>query len=98
VPVTTVDAFCATRGLAPSLINIDIEGFELHALRGARETLGKHRPALVVEMHPHNWPEIGADRPQAAALLTALGCRAIPLDGQTDPLAEYGHVALEHTP
>jgi len=95
VPVTTIDAFCETRRIAPALLKIDIEGFELHALRGARAALARHRPAVVVEMHPQNWPEIGAGPAQAAALLADLGYRAAPLEEQIDPLAEYGHVVLE---
>src|SRR5262245_14277193 len=83
VPVTTIDAFCAARHIVPTLIKIDIEGFEFHALRGAIETLVRHRPVTVVEVHPMNWPEIGVCRDQAAALLAELGYRAIPLNGQT---------------
>lgn len=95
VPVTTIDDFCAVNNLKPTLVKLDVEGFELHALRGARQTLASHRPTVVVEMHPMNWPEIGISRVQAAATLDDLGYRAIPLEGQTDPLAEYGHVTLE---
>ena len=95
VPVTTVDCFCGQRDIIPTLLKIDIEGFELHALRGAKQTLARHRPAVVVELHPMNWPEIGESPETAAALLAELGYRATPLEGQADPLAEYGHVVLE---
>jgi len=95
VPVTTVDAFCAAHRIAPALLKVDIEGFEIHALRGAKETLRRHRPAVVVELHPMNWPEIGVSRDQAEQTLSELGYRPVPLDGQADPLAEYGHVVLE---
>jgi FkbM family methyltransferase len=95
VTVTTIDAFCAARSLTPTLIKIDIEGFEIHALRGAKQTLARHRPTLVVEMHPMNWPEIGVTRAQLEQVLATLPYRMTPLDGQDDPLVEYGHVVLE---
>jgi FkbM family methyltransferase len=95
VTVTTIDAFCTARSLAPTLIKIDIEGFEIHALCGARQTLARHHPTLVVEMHPMNWPEIGVTRTQVEHVLGTFRYRLMPLDGQADPLAEYGHVVLE---
>jgi FkbM family methyltransferase len=95
VNVTTIDAFCSAASIAPTCIKIDIEGFEIHALRGAKQILARHRPTVVVEMHPMNWPEIGVTREQAEQVLATLPYRLTPLDGQADPLAEYGHVVLE---
>jgi FkbM family methyltransferase len=97
VTVTTVDEFCAARGVVPTLLKIDIEGFELHALRGARRTLSKHRPSVIVEMHPAKWDDAGESTASAASTLAALNYRVVPLDGQADPLAEHGHVVLEPT-
>jgi FkbM family methyltransferase len=94
VEITTIDAFCQYRRIAPTLLKIDIEGFEIHALRGAHETLKKYQPTVLVEMHPMNWPAIGIGREQVEATLAELGYRAIALDHQADSLAEYGHVAL----
>ncbi len=52
VEVTTLDRDIAAASLpAPDLIKIDIEGWELEALRGARETLATYHPALFLEMH-----------------------------------------------
>jgi FkbM family methyltransferase len=52
VPVcaVTVDELAAERG-APDVLFVDVEGFELHVLRGARRTLKEHRPDLFVEVH-----------------------------------------------
>lgn len=95
VPVTTVDAFCAAECVAPTLLKIDIEGFEWHALRGAKETLARYRPNVLVEVHPMNWAEIGESPETAAETLQWLGYRAVPLEGQANPLTEFGHVVLE---
>jgi FkbM family methyltransferase len=94
-PITTIDGFCAAQALVPDIIKIDIEGFELHALRGARQTLARQRPIVVAEMHPMNWPEIGVTAGQIEQFLSEMNYRPRPLESQADPLAEYGHVVLE---
>jgi FkbM family methyltransferase len=95
VPVTTIDEFCANNGATPALIKMDIEGFEIHALRGARETLLRYRPAVVVELHPMNWPEVGVQPEDLETLLREVGYRALALEHQRDLFGEYGHAALE---
>lgn len=50
VPVTTIDGFCANRGLRPTLLKVDVEGYEMEVLRGASHTL-EDVSALVVEAH-----------------------------------------------
>jgi FkbM family methyltransferase len=94
VELTTIDAFCSRYYVTPSLIKMDIEGFEFHALSGARQTLLRHHPEMIVEMHPMNWPEIGVTRCNIEALISSLGYSVVGLEGQSDPLAEYGHVIL----
>jgi FkbM family methyltransferase len=96
VPVTTIDEFCARTGLEPDWILIDIEGFELAALRGAARTIERRQGnlGLVVEIHPALWASAGAARSDVERVLSETGLRAIPLNGQRDPLGEYGLVHL----
>jgi FkbM family methyltransferase len=50
VDAVTIDTLAGRFG-APDVLFIDVEGFELHALRGAARTLAEHRPDLFVEAH-----------------------------------------------
>jgi len=52
IPIVTLDEEIPQAGLpAPDFIKIDIEGWEIEALRGARNTLKLYKPALFLEMH-----------------------------------------------
>ena len=96
VAVTSIDAWCHEHGIWPDVILLDIEGFEIEALRGAREAIARKHPIIVVEMHPNVWSSSNASRSQAEQLLVELGLRAIALSGQNDPLEDHGQVALEY--
>jgi FkbM family methyltransferase len=97
VPVVTLDEFCAAEGLAPEWLFMDIEGFEIAALEGARRLITERGAALniVVEMHSGVWDSAGTTRDSAESLLESLSLRAVPLTGQTDPMGEHGIVWLE---
>jgi hypothetical protein len=77
---------------------MDIEGFEVEALGGARATIraGRGRLGLLVEMHPRLWEVSGTSREELEALLHELGLRPVGLTRQRDPLGEYGMVRLEY--
>lgn len=52
VPITTIDAYTADTSSEPfDLIFLDIEGYELHALQGAVQTL-RTGPDLILEVSP----------------------------------------------
>jgi hypothetical protein len=95
VEVTTIDAFCREHRIAPSLIKIDIEGYEFHALRGAREVLREYSPIIVAELHPMNWPDIGVDPESEQRFISGLNYSTKALEGALDPFSIYGHLLLE---
>jgi FkbM family methyltransferase len=97
VPMISLDEFCDARPeLLPDCILIDIEGFEIAALRGARRLIANRRSniELIVEMHPDLWESASTPRPDVDALFAELGLRPLPLTGQQDPLSERGVVHL----
>ena len=98
VPVVTLDEHCMMTRIRPDWLFIDIEGFEIAALRGARALIRALGSALgiVVEMHPSVWASARTSRAQAESLLRELQLRPVALTGQTDPLAEHGLVWLAH--
>lgn len=93
---TTLDAFLRREGVTRiDFIKLDIDGFEIAALRGARETLRRFRPAMVMELSPHQLAEQGGSIEELAALLDAADYRLIELDGSGDlPLDGAGLRAL----
>jgi FkbM family methyltransferase len=50
VKVVTLDAYCQEHALRPTCIKIDVEGHELHVLRGARNVIAEAKPDLIVEV------------------------------------------------
>ncbi|RMG10879.1 MAG: FkbM family methyltransferase, partial [Deltaproteobacteria bacterium] len=78
VEVTSLDAFCTSRGLRPQVLKIDVEGGEVEVLDGAAALLAAERPILLLSTH-------GA--PLAAACrqrLSPLGYRFEPMDSPAD--------------
>jgi FkbM family methyltransferase len=84
VRMVAVDDLGLTR---VDLIKIDIEGMEIEALNGARETLERFKPCLMVE-------RIKAGEDEIKALMTGLGYRVMAMGPnllaihETDPAAQ----------
>ena len=50
-PSISLDEYIANGNPPPSIVKIDVDGFELHVLRGAQGCLARH-PRLWLEVHP----------------------------------------------
>jgi FkbM family methyltransferase len=98
VSVTSLDDYCEATGLWPDWLLMDIEGFEIAALAGARRLLNRKSRELeiVMEVHPDAWAAAGTTKRHAETVLADLGRKAIPLTGQRDPLQEHGLVYLAY--
>lgn len=77
-PVTTVDAYVRSTGIAPRLIKIDAEGAEVEVLRGATETLASARPLVTIEVGD----VVGGE--SRAAIDYAVECGYAPFDMTSD--------------
>jgi FkbM family methyltransferase len=63
IPVTTLDSFIEEVGAIPSAIKMDIEGFEILALKGGERSLRRFEPIVLMEYNqeesrPNTWQEL----------------------------------------
>jgi FkbM family methyltransferase len=64
----------------PTAISIDVEGAELHVLRGAEDVLRMHRPLVWVSVHRDFMRDMYGDTPeQVDEFMTAVGYEKTPL-------------------
>jgi FkbM family methyltransferase len=76
VPLVPLDDF----DLAPTFVKVDVEGHEAAVLRGARRTVARHRPTLLLEIDRRG-TDRAAQREQVVALVAEAGYRANYLGG-----------------
>jgi len=85
IPLRTLDDLCDESDFRPDILKIDVEGFEIPALRGARRILRRDRPLLFLEIHPQRIRELGGSLAELWGLLREadyqpLGPAGKPLD------------------
>jgi len=68
-------------GYVPSLIKIDVEGAELLVMRGAAETLARHRPYVIFEHGVGGADLYGSKPTEMWDLLDGAGLRIFDLEG-----------------
>lgn len=69
-------------------IKIDAEGAELEVLRGARQTIEKYCPPMLVECAEKNTRQFGYSPSDITGMLAAMNYKTVPI-GKNDRMAVY---------
>jgi FkbM family methyltransferase len=77
VAATSLDAYTQSANELPSVIKVDVDGFELDVLLGARSYLSKHKPRLWIELHPDYLSAQGRSWKDAIEYLNGVGYKTI---------------------
>lgn len=91
VPVVTLDDYFDEQ-VRISAMKIDVEGAELHVLRGAERILRDHRPLIVVECEERHHASGGVN--ELFSYLVALGYRGSFINGNQVLPIEHFDVAV----
>lgn len=91
VPITTLDAFVSGSGLTQlDFIKMDIEGFEMEFIAGARDSLTRFHPTLLMELFPSALSKYGTTPEAIIEALQALGYHLkMPTWKGLEPLSSY---------
>jgi FkbM family methyltransferase len=87
----TLDGFYGSSGILPSLLKIDVEGYEVAVLRGAQGMLSRlDRPALAFEYYPDTLRQCGAEPAAFHDLLAGYAIYYVDdFEGQRMPLGRH---------
>ncbi len=77
IATTSIDLYSKKNAVSPTLIKIDVDGFELQVLEGARECLTKQKPRLWLELHPTYLARQHRKWQDAVELIKAAGYQTI---------------------
>lgn len=77
VPLAEVKVLDSFNFKEVSMMKIDCEGYELFILKGAKETILKSRPTIVVEQKPNRSQKFGLGETDAVTYLEDLGMTCI---------------------
>jgi FkbM family methyltransferase len=96
VATIRLDDYLDMHALQPTFVKIDVEGAEIHVLRGA-ERLLRGSSTIVCEMHPFAWPRFGVQFQELTDIVGRAGRRVRYLSdtAHSPKHAVYGLAVLE---
>lgn len=90
----TLDEFVRQRNIAPDLIKIDVEGWEVFVVKGAKELLNRFRPRIVLSIHPNHIKRSGSDLSEMRQLFKNYGYQFLDCDRKEVRELEFGEYLL----
>ncbi|MBZ5724546.1 MAG: FkbM family methyltransferase [Acidobacteriia bacterium] len=104
IAITALDEEIPQAGLpAPDFIKVDVEGWEVEVLLGARNTLELYKPALFIEIHGETLREKRRKAAEVVAFLWAIDYRQIrhietgaTITPENTAVAMEGHLYCRH--
>lgn len=98
IQLTTIDQFVKSNQIPKvDLIKLDIEGFEMKALKGGMKTLKKYSPKLFIEIDNQHLVEQGSSAKELFNYLMAFNYELIEADNkrQLDQTLNYEHAHFD---
>ena len=77
----TLDNFVRETNSIPQVIKIDVEGAEINVLSGAKKTLKKYHPEIILSVHPTHLKLLGYSADDLLDLISELNYRIYDIDG-----------------
>jgi len=84
-----LDDYWNKTNLPIKLIKIDVEGAELEVLRGAKGSLERFKPVLIIEVHSFALPDFGSTVEEMRNFLKELGYIETMLEGEQFKTNDY---------
>lgn len=78
----SLDEFCGVHGMVPSIIKIDVEGFELSVLEGARTLIETSKPKIFLSIHPQHLRALGRSPEELKGLISEMGYIVSDISGR----------------
>jgi FkbM family methyltransferase len=75
VKVYSIDDYRREQKLKIGVLKIDVEGYELNALKGAKETFQNDKPLGILALHPASIKQLGQTLEQIWDLLAVYKCK-----------------------
>jgi FkbM family methyltransferase len=99
VSITTLDDFlCSHSSAHVDMIKVDIEGFEVEFLRGAKATIHEFQPILMVEINPQALGRNGSSADELLSELRELGYRCFTVRGANSSFIQFRSIKELATP
>ena len=88
VSTRSIDAICDEYACMPDLMKVDVEGFELYVLQGARSVLSR-RPVVYLEIHPQLTSKLGYDHTKCFDLMSQMDYEIAEVNGRPMTRKEF---------